>query len=341
MLDDIRAMNPSAGIEPQPVRLAGLDFTDLYLRLDKPDESRYRPVKRGRSTPGNQAVPLEVIEELEVLRRQAIDIRKDEFSMVHDGMRLRGSRQTMSTGQVWIAFRRVSDEVPSLENLNIADPLVGLLRGLGRRSGLILIAGATGHGKTTTATSLLTDYLTRHGDLAYTIEDPVEFQLTGEHGNGGYCFQVEIDQEFEWAQALRTALRWHPRYLLVGEVRSSDAANQVLRAATSGHLVLTTMHGGSLEEGLGSLLQLGQSALGERAAQLLADGLVAVLHQTLRSYGPYIRFLTTEEGNPGDPVRAAIRDRKLHLLGTTIEQQEAQLFGPEARLRRMAAKRGG
>ncbi len=310
----------------EPGKLAGLSFMDLYVRIDKPDESRFRPVKTGRGIPANQPVPEALSANIEALRQKLIDIRKDDFSIEHDGVRLRASRQVMANGEHWVALRRVANHVPSLEELNFDPKLLPLLRQLGRRSGLILISGATGHGKTTTAIGLLADYLRRQGDLAYTIEDPAEYELAGEHGDGGYCFQIEAQHDEDWALGLRTALRWHPRYLMVGEIRSPDAANQVLRAANSGHLVITTMHGGSIEESLTSLMQLAHGAIGDRAAPLLADGLVAVLHQTLRSFAPFIRFCVTEAGNPGDPIRAAIRQEKLQLLGSYIDQQEARLF---------------
>mgnify|MGYP006266404085 CR=1 FL=1 len=323
---------------PEPVKLAGLSFVDLYIRLDKPDESRFRPVKVGRKSPANQPVPTDLADNIEALRQKILEIGRDDFGLMHDGVRLRASRQVMANGQHWVALRRVANQVPTLEDLNFDNKLLPLLRELGGRNGLVLVSGATGHGKTTTAIGLLADYLRRQGDLAYTIEDPAEYHLAGEHGDGGYCFQVEAEKDEDWALGLRTALRWHPRYLLVGEVRTPDAANQVLRAANSGHLVITTMHGGSIEEALSSLLQLAHGAIGDRAAQLLADGLVAVLHQTLRSYAPFLRFAVTEGDNPGDPIRSAIRQHKIQLLGTYIDQQEARLFGPGARLRRLAEK---
>lgn len=307
--------------------LSTLPFVDLYLRIDQPDEARFHPHSNDPRMVKNQIVPIEYAEDLERLRISLNGVRKDELSLIHDTVRLRVSRQRLANGQSWAALRRVSPTVPTLEALNFFPKLIPHLQGLGKRSGLVIIAGATGHGKTTTANAMIADFLQKQGGVGYTLEDPVEYLLQGNHGKGGYCFQVEIDRDDDWAPRLRTALRWHPRYLLVGEVRSPEAANQVIRAATSGHLVITTMHAGSVEEALNSLIQISESSLGSRAPQLLADGLVCVLHQTLRSWGPYCKFIFTDKDNPADPARVAVRENNTKLLGTYIAQQEAQIIG--------------
>ena len=318
--------------------IRSLPFVDLYLRLDAEGEARFCPIAKKGMRQGNLLVPKAYREDLERLRSQITSIQKDDYSVIHDGMRLRGARRRISNGELWTALRRVSDDVPSLSELGFNPQLIPHLEGLGKRTGLVIISGATGHGKTTSCTALLSYFLKHYGHLAYTLEDPVEYQLQGEHGEGGYCFQTEIDKDEDWALGLKSALRWHPRYLLVGEIRSPDAANQVLRAATSGHLVLTTMHAGSIEETLNAIIQVAELALGNRATQLLADGLVCVLHQTLRSWGPFVRFLFTEPDNPGDPVRACLRDNKVEQLGTYIAQQENIVFGPDAYEKRQKEK---
>jgi twitching motility protein PilT len=310
--------------------IKSLPFVDLYLRLDSEGEARFCPMAKKGLRQGNLLVPQAYRADLERLRQQILHIQKDDYSVIHEGLRLRGARRRISNGQVWTALRRVSDDVPTLEELRFNPQLIPHLKSIGKRTGLIIVSGATGHGKTTSCTALLSYFLKNYGHLAYTLEDPVEYQLQGEHGEGGYCFQTEVDKDSDWASGLKSALRWHPRYLLVGEIRSPDAANQVLRAATSGHLVLTTMHAGSIEETLNAIIQVAELALGNRATQLLADGLVCVLHQTLRSWGPFVRFLFTEGDNPGDPIRACIRDNKVEQLGTYIAQQENILFGPDA-----------
>lgn len=307
--------------------LYDLPFVDLYLRLDAVAEAHYRPVRQSFVDADIVPVPATLWTRLEILREQLSELGHDKISHAFDHVRMRVSRQKMSNGESWAALRRIADRVPTLDELRMPDPLIPLMEGIGKRSGLVIICGATGEGKTTTAFSLLKNWLDRFGSIAYTIEDPVEFMIQGEHGPDGYCYQVEVYEEEEWGEALKTALRWHPRFILVGEIRSPEAANQLLRAATSGHLVITTMHAGSIEESLTALMQMAEMQLGGRAANLLADALIGVFHQKLPDprKGPQMRFVMTEPDNMGDPVRASVRANKIALLGSYIERQAALL----------------
>jgi twitching motility protein PilT len=223
-------------------------------------------------------------------------------------------------------MRRINALPPSLNKLGFIPQLVPALHELGKRSGLILLCGATGQGKTTTASSLLLDYLESFGGVAFTIEDPVEYDLEGRRGTAGYCYQSEISNDSEWGTMLKRSLRWHPRYIVVGEVRTSDAANQLLRAATSGHTVITTMHAGSMEEALEGLLQLAEQELGARAPLLLAASLTAVVHQSFGPMGLNASFMSTEANNPGSPIRALIRDKRFGQTRTFSDQQMALLM---------------
>jgi twitching motility protein PilT len=309
--------------QPQPVRklLHELKFTDIYLRIDEPERPRYQPMPSKDQPPCNIPVPFEYAESLERLRKKLMSITKDDFTIMHEGLRLRTSRMTVMNDQEWCVMRRVAGSLPTLEQLQIRPPLSKLLRSLGTRSGLVIICGSTGNGKTTTGVSLMADYLKRFGQTALTLEDPIEYNLQGEHGETGYCFQVEVEKEEDWAKGLMTGLRWHPRYFFVGEIRNAESAAQVLRAATSGHLVITTLHAGSIEEALSNLVQISEQILGDRAAEQCADALTAVIHQRLGAFGPSMKVVVTEKGNAGDPVRNCVRENTMKLLGTQVDMQ--------------------
>jgi Tfp pilus assembly pilus retraction ATPase PilT len=158
-----------------------------------------------------------------------------------------------------------------------------------------------------------------------TIEDPCEFMMAGRHGTGGHCFQVEVEKEEDWAINLKRALRWAPRYIYVGEIRTPKAAEQVLRAATTGHLVITTVHAGAIEEALMGLIFLAEQSMGSGVYNMLATGLTGIVNQSLKDVGANMRYIFAEENSPGDPVRALIRDNKIGMLSTYIDRTTARL----------------
>jgi twitching motility protein PilT len=306
-----------------------IPFIDLYVRLDQPDQALYRSKVRSESTI-NQLVPPEFQEAVDRFMHAVNFKLKDtnDGSIDFEGLRARLSKQKLSDDSIWVCARRINTVIPDIDKLNLQSHLCEHMKGLGRRDGLILVSGSTGHGKTTTAVGLLAYFLKTYGGAAVTIEDPVEFMLKGRHGNGGHCFQVEVRQEEEWAVNLKRALRWAPRYIYVGEIRTPKAAEQVLRAATTGHLVITTVHAGAPEEALMGLIFLAEQAMGPGVENILAAGLTGVVYQTMRESGPQIRYLYTEPDSPGDPIRSLIREKKIGMISTYIDRIEARLSHP-------------
>ncbi len=312
---------------PQHTPLSELNFTDLYIRLDDEEAAHYRPRGRERREGGNREVPSEYQLDVEKIRlRLQTEHSGAESTLEYDTMRMRCSRIIMASGKEWVVLRRIPERPPALEDLGFDPALLPHLQQLGVRDGLIIIAGPTGHGKTTTACALLCDYLQRYGNVAFTVEDPVEFNLEGRHASNGFCYQVEISEDHEWATMLKRSLRWSPRYIFVGEIRTPDAAAQVLRAATTGHLVITTVHGGSIEESLEGMLHLSEQAVGSRASAALAMGLTAVIHQNLLEEQLMAKSFITEPNNLGDAFRNTIRERRIGQLATYIDQQHARLL---------------
>ncbi|MDR3423930.1 MAG: ATPase, T2SS/T4P/T4SS family [Alphaproteobacteria bacterium] len=315
------------GFEPTGTRLRDMPFMDLYVRIDTGGKSatRYRTPGRDYSNNWSRILPDTYFGETqEIASALRKNIDNPDSSFAYDGMRFRQSYQKLANGQEWVILRRINARVPTLEELSVAPHVATHLRRLGQRTGLILISGPTGHGKTTMSFALLKDFLEHFGGVAITVEDPVEYELDGSIGEYGYCYQVQVEEE-DWATPLKRALRWTPRYLFVGEVRSPRAAEQILRAATTGHLVITTIHAGSVEESFMGLTHLADQSIGGAASHMLAQGLTAAWHQTLSASGPYLRYVFTEENNNGDPVRSLIRENKVGMINSYIDKQIARV----------------
>jgi Tfp pilus assembly pilus retraction ATPase PilT len=310
--------------------LNDLPFIDLYVRLDKTDDSFFRSKERSKGTL-SQFVPEEYKSAIErFMAAVTANLREgtSDGAITFEGVRCRLSRQIMADDSVWVCARRINTVIPDIDKLGHMGSIIEHMKGLGKRDGLILISGATGHGKTTTAVALLAYFLRTYGGTAVTIEDPCEFMLKGRHGEGGQCFQVEVKSEEEWAVCLKRALRWAPRYIYVGEIRTPKAAEQLLRAATTGHLVITTVHAGAPEEALMGLIFLAEQAMGPGVQNILAAGLSALVYQTIRDTGPTVKYLYTEPDSPGDPIRSLIRENKIGMISTYVDRIAARLNNP-------------
>jgi type IV pilus assembly protein PilB len=141
---------------------------------------------------------------------------------------------------------------PSLNALGL-DPVAerSMQYGIDQPHGIILVTGPTGSGKTTTLYSCLQD-LNRGEVNIITCEDPVEYQLPGIN-------QVQVNAKvgLTFASALRSILRQDPDIVLVGEIRDGETAQIALRAALTGHLVLSTLHTNDAPGAITRLIDMG------------------------------------------------------------------------------------
>jgi type IV pilus assembly protein PilB len=122
---------------------------------------------------------------------------------------------------------------------------------LSKPYGMILVTGPTGSGKTTTLYSAL-NYLNKPGINIMTAEDPVEYNFQGMN-------QVQVKEEIglTFASALRAFLRQSPDIILVGEIRDFETAEIAVKAALTGHLVLSTLHTNDAPSSISRLLNMG------------------------------------------------------------------------------------
>lgn len=150
-----------------------------------------------------------------------------------------------------ITFRHVKREIPELDSLNLPfDTLRSLLE---YPEGLVLISGATGSGKSTTLAALLQDMGRRLSKHVVTLEDPIEYLF--EDDLSVYTQrEVGIDTE-DFPHGLRAALRQDPDIIVIGELRDADTFRVALRAAETGHLVISTTHAGNTTQTLERMLE--------------------------------------------------------------------------------------
>ncbi len=226
--------------------------------------------------------------------------------------------------------RKMPTTTPEIEQLGFDPAIVKHLASLGRAAGLLLFAGPTGQGKTTSASAIMKRFLDTEGGFLYTIEDPPEMPLTGlyhaKNGGLGLCKQTAVEND-QWGAGLRSALRSKPRYILVGEIRTPETAANCLVAATSGHLVLSTIHANGVEDALNSMIKYAASTGLDSGlvADLLARGILGVIYQRLEGVEKLKLYYKTAFANPNtasaDQMRMTIRSGNIN-LATYMETQE-------------------
>ncbi len=157
-----------------------------------------------------------------------------------------------------------------LDNIGLTEKQRNIIKNVvSKPSGMILLCGPTGSGKTTTLYAMLNsiDFYTRN---VITVEDPIEYVLAN-------TSQIEVNPraDITFAKSLRSILRQDPDVICVGEIRDEETAKIALQASQTGHLVLATIHSSSTASAFIRLLDLGVSPL------LLSSGLSVVVSQRL------------------------------------------------------------
>ncbi|MHB8140738.1 MAG: type IV pilus twitching motility protein PilT [Vulcanimicrobiaceae bacterium] len=230
-----------------------------------------------------------------------------------------------------LAVRLLPLEVPDIRALGVPRIAVELAQA---PRGLLLIAGPTGSGKTSTFAALLEHINKTQARRILTVEDPIEFE---HHSERSCVSQREIGTDVpSYEAAVLAALRADPDVIAIGEMRDAATMHAGLIAAETGHLIISTIHTGDAAQTIDRIVDaFPQDRRGEVRTQLAA-ALVGVVAQRLVpcAVGSGRRLLA-EVLVATDAVRAMIRDGKTHLLpnviatGRRVGMQSFALHGEE------------
>ncbi|HUA39595.1 MAG TPA: PilT/PilU family type 4a pilus ATPase [Candidatus Sulfopaludibacter sp.] len=179
-------------------------------------------------------------------------------------------------GNFSIVCRQLNAQIPTLDQLKLPEIFKEIPK---EKTGLVLVTGATGSGKSTTLAAVLNEVNRAKPVHIVTLEDPVEY--VHKHDQATFN-QRELGIDFDsYANGLRAALRQAPKVILVGEMRDQETVKIALSAAETGHLVLSTLHTINAGETINRILGMFDPEEQEQIRIRLADSLRWVISQRL------------------------------------------------------------
>ncbi len=221
----------------------------------------------------------------------------------------------MQKNGVGAVFREIPSTIMTSEQLGLP-PVVSKLASLPR--GLVLVTGPTGSGKSTTLAAIVDVSNRVRKDHIITVEDPIEFVHTSQ---GCIVNHREVGVHTEsFATALRGALREDPDIILVGEMRDLETISLAVEAASTGHLVFSTLHTSSAYKTVDRVIEVFPSHEQPLIRSTLSDGLRAVIAQVLfKRIDRKGRVVALEILIASPAVRNLIREGKTHQIPSMIQ----------------------
>jgi len=212
-------------------------------------------------------------------------------------------------------FREIPTQIMTAEQLGLP-PVISKLAGLPR--GLVVVTGPTGSGKSTTLAAIIDIANRSRKDHILTIEDPIEFV---HRSHSCVVNHREVGQHTKsFANALRGALREDPDIILVGEMRDLETISLAVEAASTGHLVFSTLHTTSAAKTLDRIVEVFPDSAQAQIRSTLADGVRAIIAQTLfKRVDKKGRVVALEILICTPAVRNLIRENKTYQIPSMIQ----------------------
>lgn len=228
--------------------------------------------------------PSEFHDELRVIYERCLHTKKTDgdpdFRIVHEDQGYRCVEINYIDGLAYV-LRKISRRILGWKELRLPYSMIEttLEQGTGSltKGGIIFVIGKTNSGKSTTINALIDEMAKRKSWMFMCYEDPVEVEFDStNYDTGAKIIQSTISSS-GLARALKTALRANADVIKVGEIRDKEAAHMAIDAAIAGHMVVTTLHGSTLEEGLSRFSKW----IGDDYSNQLANAFRCAIYQKL------------------------------------------------------------
>jgi twitching motility protein PilT len=279
------AAEPTAS-EPEANKLfrmvMKLKGSDLHLKVGYPPSLRLAGVLRQMQLPNLTAADMERLMFPLLSQRQKTILEEtggiDFAHIVFDGTLETRFRVNLfrQRGRLSLVARRVSTSIPNFDGLGLP-PVMAQIASY--EQGIVILAGVTGSGKSTTIASMLQYVNERERCCIVTIEDPIEFTFTDDKS---MIHQREVGIDvLDWDIAMKHAVRQDPDIILVGEMRDRETFQAAMHAAETGHLVFGTIHASSAPSTIGRILDLFPRDMHSSLRQSMAFNFKAIVAQKL------------------------------------------------------------
>jgi twitching motility protein PilU len=218
-------------------------------------------------------------------------------------------------GEVAIVIRQIKAQIPTVEDLQLPSVIENLIM---EPRGLIIIAGATGTGKSTTVASMIDYRNTRRSGHILTIEDPIEF--IHDHKRS-IVNQREVGLDTKsFKEALRRAMREAPDVIMIGEIRDAETMSQALSYADTGHLCIATLHATNTIQCMERIISMFPEGNRDQLFSDLSLNLRAIVCQRLLIDVNKTRVPATEVLFNEPQVKKLIHDGQIHKLKEVLEK---------------------
>jgi twitching motility protein PilT len=235
-----------------------------------------------------------------------------DLAIAMGGMRFRASF-ARGSGGLAIILRKLSDQIPTPQDLRLPSAALQILH---KHSGLVLVTGPTGSGKSTSLASMIDQINEQRPAHILTIEDPIEYVHQDKRS---IVFQREVGRDASsFAQALRAALREDPDVILLGEMRDLETVSLALTAAETGHLVFGTLHTSGAPNTINRIIDVFPPEQQGQIRSQLSQSLQMVMTQRLfpKKGGGRVAAFEVMLTNPA--IANLIRENKVHQISNAM-----------------------
>ncbi len=248
------------------------------------------------------------------LKQKLLDEREIDFSYFIPGLGRFRTNLFQQRGQMCLAMRHVKTHVPSFEELGLPEQLKRIAES---PRGIVLVAGSTGSGKSTTLAAMVEHINASFKKHIITMEDPIEFVF---EDNQCVIEQREVGLDtLSFHHGLKHVLRQDPDIIMVGEMRDATSFAAAMSAADTGHLVLSTLHTTNAPQSVSRILDFFKADEREQIRRQLVGTLQAVICQRMvntvtGAVTPAIEIMISS-----GTVKKLIEENRLDKLAAAIE----------------------